>query len=145
MRRKILVMKDIKPRADHGLARLRARLQVRQPIAALQPVADPEVSRVGGVERRREHPLAQPEDGAGLQDARDVAVDLQERGRVDRRFDGVGGVETARGKGEILLDDHLVHRTEKRERARERQSNKRTRKSPRTKVHLSLSPACAVR
>lgn len=93
MLRIIFIMEDLKARGEHGRARLVARMQIGQSIAAFQPVADADMLRVRRVKGRRHDPFAETEDGAGFQDARDSGIHFFKGGCVDGGFDGVGGVE----------------------------------------------------
>jgi hypothetical protein len=95
------------------------------------------VCLVRRVVARCHHPFGQPEDSAWFEHARDAGIDGWQGGRVDGRFGGAGGAEGLVWEGEVLCWEQLVCliRVWK---------VGVTKKSPRIKVHLSLSPACAV-
>ena len=106
----VLFVEDLESRVYNGVARLVGRVQVAEPVAAFQAVADSNVFCVLRVVFRCEDPFGQAERGAGLEDAGDFGVGAQEGGRVDCGFDRVGGIEAGRGKGEVLSRNRVLVR-----------------------------------
>jgi len=102
MERVVFLIQNPEPSAQKRIARLVRRVQVAQPITALETVADAEVEWVQVVVHGRQDPFAQAEYRTWFENTRDAGINSGEGVGMNGRFDGVGRIKALIGEWELL-------------------------------------------
>lgn len=107
-RRQVPLLQHLEPHPPRGGGDVGVAAEPREGVAALDPLDDVDVVGVVAAVLVSGDPLVGDVEGAGLEDAEDLGVDLVEARGVAGGLDGVGAVEGGVGEGhleEVAADD----------------------------------------